>query len=431
MADFQTQIEESLIDQNRPSEVENQIVFDQTLQRLDTFLFIFCFHQATVLSFLLSWTAFLLVCIVLPVLAFKFSPCLDCSTYQIGRFELYVLISQASLAFVSLICVSHNLRKYGLRKFLFVDRYHGHMSRFHQEYVKKIKGFFCVFLRVMLPCFLLKAAREIIRLVYVQHDSWWQSVVILIASIVSWIYLTTIFLSACILFNLVCNLQVIHFEDYGNLLQRDLDALILLEEHMRLRHHLSKISHRFRIYILLAFLVVTATQFGTLFQTTGYREIVTIINGGDFVVSSIVEVVGIIICLHAATKISHRAQGIASVASRWHALVTCNSTDTSQTRFTNSAGNLDADPATSLFVNYSESDLESLDNATLPTYTRLASNMSPYHRRQALVTYLQTNPGGLTLFGWIVDRALVNTIFFIEMSLVLFVLGKTIVFTSK
>lgn len=43
------------------------------------------------------------------------------------------------------------------------------------------------------------------------------------------------------------------------------------------------------------------------------------------------------------------------------------------------------------------------------------------------VMYLQANPGGITIFGWTVDRALINTIFFIELSLVTFVLGKTIV----
>lgn len=46
------------------------------------------------------------------------------------------------------------------------------------------------------------------------------------------------------------------------------------------------------------------------------------------------------------------------------------------------------------------------------------------------VSYLQTNHGGITIFGWTVDRALLNTIFFIELSLITFVLGKTLVFTS-
>lgn len=47
------------------------------------------------------------------------------------------------------------------------------------------------------------------------------------------------------------------------------------------------------------------------------------------------------------------------------------------------------------------------------------------------VTYLQSNPGGVTIFGWTIDRVLINTIFFVEMSLVLFVLGKTITWTTK
>lgn len=101
-------------------------------------------------------------------------------------------------------------------------------------------------------------------------------------------------------------------------------------------------------------------------------------------VSSIVQVVGISMCLHAATKISHRAQGIASVASRWHALVTCTSTDASQLRLSNSVENLEAATAlNSLQRDYSESDLESLDYVAIATNTQLASYMSSYHKRQA------------------------------------------------
>jgi len=138
----------------------------------------------------------------------------------------------------------------------------------------------------VLPCFLLKTAREIIRIFYVQHGSWWLSFAILSALIISWTYMSTISLSACILFHLVCSLQVIHFDDYGKLLQRESDVLVFMEEHIRLRYHLSKISHRFRIYLLLEFLVVTASQVVTLLQVTGYGEMLTFINGGDFAVSS-------------------------------------------------------------------------------------------------------------------------------------------------
>lgn len=136
-----------------------------------------------------------------------------------------------------------------------------------------------------LPCFLLKTLREIRRMVHIQRESWWLSIYVLLVLIVSWTYVSTIYLSASILFNLVCNLQVIHFEDYGKLLETESDVLIFIEEHIRLRYYLSKISHRFRIFLLLQFFIVTASQFVTLFQTTGYSGIITILSGGDFAVS--------------------------------------------------------------------------------------------------------------------------------------------------
>jgi hypothetical protein len=79
---------------------------------------------------------------------------------------------------------------------------------------------------------------------------------------------------------------VIHFENYGKLLERDMDVSQYIEEHIRLTHYLSKISHRFRIFFILELLVVTASQVVALFQTTWNSEIINFINGGDFVVSA-------------------------------------------------------------------------------------------------------------------------------------------------
>ncbi|XP_038713794.1 uncharacterized protein LOC120007558 isoform X2 [Tripterygium wilfordii] len=70
-----------------------------------------------------------------------------------------------------------------------------------------------------------------------------------------------------------------------------------------------------------------------------------------FAVSSVVQVIGIIISIHTATKISHRAQNITSLASRWHALAACCPADASQLRTSNNS--------------------------------RLASYMSSYHKRHA------------------------------------------------
>ncbi|WCJ38708.1 hypothetical protein M5689_019751 [Euphorbia peplus] len=415
---------------------EQDTDLETALKGLEVFLTFLGFNQSSRLGFGLSWFLFLSIGVLLPVLILEFSNCIDCEKYQIKDFELDIVATQACLAAVSLGCLSHNLRKYGIKKFLFVDRSGGYaLNRFSCHYVQQFKDSLRLLVLWSFPCFILKVVREIIRVVYAQQESWWISAAILFGLIISWCYVSTISLTASIVFHLVCNLQVIHFDDYAKLLERESDVLLFIEEHMNLRYNLSKISHRFRIFLLLQFCVVTASQVITLFQTTGYSGTITVLNGGDFAVSTIVQVVGIILCLHAATKISHRAQNLASIASRWHALATCGSdrsVDGSQMRNSNSSGNLEgANPLNFLRKTYSESDLESADYIAMPTNTQLVSHMSSYHKRQAFVIYLQNNPGGITIFGWTVDRGLVNSIFFIQLSLVTFVLGKTIVFASN
>lgn len=107
-------------------------------------------------------------------------------------------------------------------------------------------------------------------------------------------------------------------------------------------------------------------------------------------VCSIVQVVGIVLCLHGATKISHRALGLSSVCSRWHALVTCNSNGAPQMGIVNNVGNVEASQGQSLLpINYSESDLESIDDVPVPINTQLSSYMSTYQKRQAFGMYFQ------------------------------------------
>ncbi|KDO52578.1 hypothetical protein CISIN_1g029677mg [Citrus sinensis] len=154
------------------------------------------------------------------------------------------------------------------------------------------------------------------------HSSWWQSVGVVVALLVSWTNSTVIYLSGTALFHLVCNLQVIHFENYGKLLERDLYVSVYVEEHTLLKYNLSKISHRFWIFLLLEFLVVTATPFVALLETTGNSGTVNFVNGGDFAISA-------------------------------------------QTP-----------------RNYSESDLVSVVFMPIPTNAHLASYMSMYHKRQ-------------------------------------------------
>lgn len=98
-------------------------------------------------------------------------------------------------------------------------------------------------------------------------------------------------------------------------------------------------------------------------------------------ISSIVQVVGIIICLHAAAKISHRAQSLASFASRWHALLTCRSNETLGA--SENGGNLNVTGSAVAAMNYPESDMDSVDYILPPINEEMNSNVSSYLKRQA------------------------------------------------
>lgn len=133
------QEEEEKQQQQLQQEEENEDTqLDQTLERLEKFLTFLGFNQSSWFRLVLSWTAFVFIGVLLPVLVLELSDCPDCEAYQIKNFELDIVASQACLAAVSLLCVSHNLRKYGIRRFLFVDRHSGHMLRFRNDYIKQI-----------------------------------------------------------------------------------------------------------------------------------------------------------------------------------------------------------------------------------------------------------------------------------------------------
>lgn len=127
-------LEASLIDSSNPTIDE----FELALKKLESFLKIIGFCQYTPLSTAISWIMFFIIGVIAPVLLIVYAFCSDCWKYQIRRFELEILISQAIVAAISLLCVSHNLRKYGVRKLLFVDHFDNYADLYRKLYIHKI-----------------------------------------------------------------------------------------------------------------------------------------------------------------------------------------------------------------------------------------------------------------------------------------------------
>ena len=130
---------------NNNDDDDEESELDRTLARLEALLKLLGFNQRSVLSFAVSWSVFAAVGVALPLVALNLCECSDgrrrrrrCEMYEIPSFEMAIAAFQACLAAVSLLCLSHNLRKYGVRRFLFVDRYNGQMPCFHHDYVKQI-----------------------------------------------------------------------------------------------------------------------------------------------------------------------------------------------------------------------------------------------------------------------------------------------------
>jgi hypothetical protein len=105
-----------------------------------------------------------------------------------------------------------------------------------------------------------------------------------IMELCSWLYRTTIIFLACILFRLICYLQILRLQDFASVFQVDSDVGSVLSEHLRIRRHLRIISHRYRAFILWVLILVTGSQFASLLITTKNRATVNVYTAGELAV---------------------------------------------------------------------------------------------------------------------------------------------------
>ena len=117
--------------QENNNDYETQTPLDDVLASLEVLLTLLSFNQSSLLSFTVSWTTFAVVGVVAPLLALQVY---DTDKNQIKGFEIGIVAFQTCLAAVSLICLSHNLQKYGLNRFLLVDHHAAHMPCFHHDF---------------------------------------------------------------------------------------------------------------------------------------------------------------------------------------------------------------------------------------------------------------------------------------------------------
>lgn len=145
----------------------------------------------------------------------------------------------------------------------------------------------------VLPCFAMECAYKI----------WWygsgatripflgnvivSDAVACFMELCSWLYRTVVFFLVCVLFRLICYLQILRLQDFAQVFQIDSDVESVLREHLRIRRHLRIISHRYRAFIMWALIFITASQFTALLMTTRSKSYVNVFITGELAVRDI------------------------------------------------------------------------------------------------------------------------------------------------
>ncbi|EMS62551.1 hypothetical protein TRIUR3_23468 [Triticum urartu] len=140
---------------------------------------------------------------------------------------------------------------------------------------------------------------------------------------------------------------------------------------------------------------------------------------------------GLIIILSSAAKITHQVQALTGQTTKWHACCTIEPVPDDE-----------IDPGSnqnSMLEEYpepeDESDCESSEETGDEDMVENTKFLQPhmhvisFQKRQALVTFLENNKAGITVFGFTLDRSYLHTIFMLEWTFFLWLLGKTVGFS--
>ncbi|KAI4337443.1 hypothetical protein L6164_015859 [Bauhinia variegata] len=334
-------------------------------------------------------------------------------------FNKLVNIPESGLAIIGFFSLSCFFRRYGLRQLLLLDELQEDSAYVRSRYARELEKAFRHLTYIILPSFFLELVHKIIFFsnvkISVAHISagFPLNSIVFVLALVSWVYRTGVFLLVCVLFRLTCELQNLRFEGLHKLFEGcGSDAGVIFREHVRIKRQLSVTSHRYRFFIIGCLVTMTVSQFGALLMVLASKYDKTFFNSGDLMICSAVQLSGVFLCLIGATRITHRAQGIVSIATRWHMLATNARAESEQgkTQVPDAIGSSDTDSDPS--------------DVYVSVTTQQASS---FQTRQALVTYLQHNHRGITLYGYALDRGLLHTLFAFEFSLVMWILSKVVV----
>ncbi|KAM7278583.1 hypothetical protein ACFE04_005717 [Oxalis oulophora] len=309
------------------------------LQSFRSFLRWLCVDQSTILTACTSWSMFVLFTFVVPLVSHFVLACSSCDAEHERPFDAVVQLSLSCVATLSYLYLSRFVSKFGLRRFLFFDKLCDESETVRTNYTLELNRSLKILSIFVIPCITAECAYKI----------WWYAsgasqipflgnvilsdTVACIMEICSWLYRIMVFFLVCVLFRLICHLQILRLIDFARVFEGDSDV----------------------------------SQFASLLSATKASAKVDMFIAGELA----------------------------------KALLAANNSDDE----------------------VGDEEDEMYNSKLIPTY---ASSTMAFQKRQALVIYFENNRAGITVYGFTLDRTTLHTIFGIEMSLVLWLLGKTI-----
>ncbi|KAK8545367.1 hypothetical protein V6N12_026203 [Hibiscus sabdariffa] len=387
--------------------------------------------HSTCIGKFLSYLTFVFLAIFVPIASslpvwFQFPS--SAFPMESTGFHILVQFPESALAFLGFFTLTCFFRKYGLRQLLLLDALHEDTTFVRRGYTQELDKAFRYLACILLPSFFVEIVHKFIffstvkiSLPYVGTGFPSNSIAFVLV-LGSWVYRTGVFLLVCVLFRLTCELQTLRFEGLHKMFEGcGSDGGDIFQEHARIRKQLSITSHRYRFFIVASSVVITASQFAALFMILASKSDKNFFNSGDLLVCSTVQLSGFFLCLLGAARITHRAQGMAALASRWHMSMTC-AMAPAGAEPEQQGRQVDDDFPPKLKCTETVFDDSSDMFISFPP-----QHPSNFQTRQALVAHFTYNNKGITLFGYALDRGLLHTLFAFEFSLVLWILNKVVV----
>ncbi|GLJ30087.1 hypothetical protein SUGI_0594980 [Cryptomeria japonica] len=121
-----------------PTPRSEEADIDPALARLGKLLLFLGIDQSTSCRTLYGFSLFFVLGIAVPAVTIWATACTNCRKIVVTKFEVMVEISCSCLAAVSMLCMARNLKKYGLRKLIFVEIHHP-LVRFRYDFKTQIR----------------------------------------------------------------------------------------------------------------------------------------------------------------------------------------------------------------------------------------------------------------------------------------------------